>query len=101
MSSGDFTELVNQLSDRSYQIRQRAADHLSTLGPQAKAALPALRSRMSAEDDEDIRSSIVKAIASVEDDKSILIPELIRYLVDRRDYEVREAAAIALGLLGP
>jgi HEAT repeat protein len=100
MASEDINNWIDQLNDPDWDTRQRAAEALRAQGPEAKDALEALRNRLSVDDDPDVRGSIVRAIESIERDKSVLIPELITFL-ENPNWEVRQQAAEALGALGP
>lgn len=102
MSSEAVSRFVNQLEDEDsdWETRRKAAEGLRALGREAKDALEALRTTLSVEFDAELRGCIVAAIAAIEDDRSILVPELIRLLGDE-DWEVRKQAAESLGGLRP
>jgi HEAT repeat protein len=96
-----MAEWIKQLSDQDdWEARQKAADNLGKLGPEAKAALPDLRERLAIDEDDDVRSSALRAIANIEQDKSALIPLLQTYLKDIYT-QVRAVAAEYLLMLGP
>ncbi len=56
----DVSELVKDLKDKSADVRRSAADALGRIGPEAKAAVPALSEALK-DEDPDVRLSAVRA----------------------------------------
>ncbi|MGZ8847451.1 MAG: HEAT repeat domain-containing protein, partial [Pyrinomonadaceae bacterium] len=100
MSTNTIDDLLAQLSDSDWEVRQKAADMLAILGPVAKEALVRLRDHFLSDGDPDVQASIVKAIARIEEDKTALLPELLNYL-SNVNAQTRQAAADMLADLGP
>src|ERR1700749_2465890 len=100
MSSNAVTDLVKQLSEPPDPLaRQAAANTLGNLGTTARPALSDLYRRLDLDDDEDVRSSILRAIAKLEEDKGKLVTELIKFVDDPVE-KVRAAAVETLAGLG-
>ncbi len=88
-------ELINQLKDKNYRVRYRAADALGKQGPAASAAVPALRKALK-DPDRDVRKAATRALVKM---GAAAVPALRKALKDP-DEGVRKAAADALGKLG-
>jgi hypothetical protein len=82
---------------RSSSDRAGAIKALGAIGPEAKAAVPALIECMK---DEELRPMAILALGSMGPEARAAIPELIAALKDRDD-RVRSRAAAALSRIGP
>jgi HEAT repeat protein len=93
-------DIAAQLEQPDLDLRRMTAMTLDRYGAYAKAAIPALRKSIFA-DDPDMRKAAIAALAGMGTDiTQSAIPDLIRALGDDTD-TVRRAAADALGRYGP
>jgi HEAT repeat protein len=99
MSNNRIEELVATLADSDWEVRQRAAETLGFIGPQATDALPKLRDQLLEEEDSDVLSAIIRAITAIESDKDKLVRELLE-LLTHSNSEIRQIAADVLRELG-
>jgi HEAT repeat protein len=99
MPTDAINDLLTKLSSASWNERETAAATLALLGETAKDALPQLRNQLIEDDDSDVRAAIVRAIAKIEQDKGVVVKEMLGSL-GHGDWEVRGAAAEVLGSLG-
>jgi hypothetical protein len=72
-------ELIKDLSDTSYQVKETAANQLAEKKTQAKDALPVLRRLLPLETDSITKGVFLKAIAQIEPDVNILATDLEKY----------------------
>jgi HEAT repeat protein len=91
--------LVEMLKDADEFVRQRAADALGSIGPNAAEAVPALAGALE-DPDAVVRSSAAAALGSIGPNAAGAVPALADALKDRNE-EVRQRAADALGSIGP
>lgn len=92
--------LAGALSDGDTMVRGGAARALAAIGPDAAAATGALVRALAAEKDADVRLGIVDACGEIGPGAIQAAPALVP-LLSSDDAESREAAASALGELGP
>jgi HEAT repeat protein len=81
------------------QVRHQAAVVLGAIGPEAKAAVPALIDVLQQED-KYFRSHGAVALGKIGREAGAAVPALIKALKDREE-DVRREAAAALGRIGP
>jgi HEAT repeat protein len=94
----DLSSLINELGSQQWEVRQRAADALGRMGPDAAEALPALREAFRNDGDYDVRESALGAIAAIDADKEAVLTDLKHGLRDLWQ-NVRTRAARAFGEL--
>jgi HEAT repeat protein len=80
-------------------LRRKLTYALSQIGPEAKAAVPALAQAVS-DPDFHVRGNAVRALGAIGPDAAAAVPDLIKALSDPES-EIRKAAATALGKIGP
>jgi HEAT repeat protein len=97
--SSDVARLINQLHDKSPEVRKEAAYDLSRLGPAAEAAIPDLVKSLS-DPEASVRLATASALGQLGPAAKVAIPDLVKLLDDPKA-EVRASAAIALGRFGP
>ncbi len=85
--------------DTSPSVRWSAAVALGKIGPDAKAAVPALIEALKDENSE-MRRRVAVALGNIGPDAKAAVPALIEALKDENK-NVRDSAAVALGTLGP
>ena len=90
---------INQLSVPEAEDRQQAAQTLSKIGPDAKAAVPALTEVLK-DKDKDVRDAAAEALGKIGPEAKAAVPALIEALKDQYEH-VRELAAQALAQIGP
>ncbi len=90
--------LIDQLSDETREVRERAAEALGKIGEPAKEAIPALLEALGDEARE-VRERAAEALGKIGKPAKGAIPVLIEALNDESD-RVRESAAEALEKLG-
>jgi HEAT repeat protein len=94
-------DLINQLKDKDPDTRRAAARALGDQGPDAKEAVPALIKALK-DDDTYVRRFAALALGQIKSEPKTVVPALTAVLNNPRERkEVLEAAAIALGKLGP
>ncbi len=89
-------DLIGQLSNNDFHVRQRAAKQLGNLGLAARDAVPGL-AKLLHDVYPDVRNSAAKALGQI---GTPAVPELVKAL-KYRDAGVRTRAAMALGQAGP
>jgi RNAse (barnase) inhibitor barstar len=90
-------DLAALLSDKSPHVRAAAAAYLSTLGPEARAALPELRKALT-DRNEHVRDMAASALGEIGSAALEAKPELVKLLTDSSAM-VRISAALALRLM--
>jgi HEAT repeat protein len=89
--------LIDALKDPSEDVRRWSLEALWTIGPAAKAAIPAVLERM---EEEDLRACAIGVLDSMGAKEPAVVDALRKALADPNP-EVRDAAADALRNLGP
>jgi HEAT repeat protein len=92
--------LIELLQDRDSEIRWNAARTLGLIGPQAKAAVPALISALKKDDDPLVREHAAEALGDIGPDAKDAVEPLTAALKDP-DARVRRDAVRSLGQIGP
>src|SRR5262245_8418255 len=90
---------VEALKDKDPKIRVQAAKALESIGPKAKAAVPAL---IDALKDESVlvRGPAAGALGGIGPEAKAAVPALVETLKDKNEH-LRCQAALALGKIGP
>ena len=81
-------------------VRVSAVEALGDIGPDARAALPALIRTLRECEDEDLRDAVVRTLGSIGPATDEVIPALIE-AAKSTDEDVRNSAVDALGYIGP
>ena len=89
--------LISALRSENSSIRQRAAEALGKIGPEAKAAVPGL---IEALKDEAVRWKAGEALGKIGPGAKAAVPALIEALKDEKEY-IRREVVEALGKIGP
>jgi len=100
----DPEQLKALLSAQTWQFRQRAAQALGELGPQANAAAEALWERIKEDDDPDVVQAAWDAIQDIQKGTGqdwLADAGKLQELLDAKTPQFRQRAAQALGELGP
>lgn len=87
------------MADEDRSVRLKSVVALARIGPDAKAAVPALTEALKNRDP-DLREEAAKALGHIGPDAKTAVPVLIRALKDKVD-GVRRDAVVALGCIGP
>jgi HEAT repeat protein len=95
----DVARLIDQLHDKSPDVRRKAAYALQGIGPAAKDAVPELVKLLSDPDGE-VRASAAYALQGIGPVVKEAIPELVKLLKDPEIY-VQISGAVTLGHMGP
>jgi HEAT repeat protein len=99
--AADVGDLTQKLKDRDSDARRAAAQGLAELGAEAKPALGALTAALK-DSDLFVRRFAALALGKIGPDAKDAVPNLSAILRDAREKkEVQEAAALALGDIGP
>ncbi len=93
-SGQNVSELVKDLNDQKADVRVSAARALEGIGPEAKAAVPALSEALK-DEDSGVRRAAVGALGRLGPEAKAAVRALIEALKDE-DANVRRNAAIAL-----
>ncbi|MEE8104016.1 MAG: HEAT repeat domain-containing protein [Planctomycetota bacterium] len=93
----DIQAFIERLTDSNSEIRKDAAEQLAALGPDARAAVPALVHGLSDEFDEYVRWSMLEALADIGPAASEAIDAIVPLLGDE---DLLEEAAAALARIG-
>jgi HEAT repeat protein len=94
-----LNEWIRRTGDASPNTRQYAANVIHDMGPEAKAAVPALI-KLLHDKDSDSRDAAAKALGAMRSAAKAAVPALINALDDPESY-VRHVAAESLGQIGP
>jgi HEAT repeat protein len=101
--------LIEALKDKEPRVRAAAASSLYDLGPAARASVPLLvqilespapPKKVDKLDERRVRSDAARALGGITRGTDMAVKPLVKRLSDE-DSEVAEAAAIALGKIGP
>jgi len=95
----DVAAEIAVLASASDDDRYEAIAALEELGPDAAAAVPALRDLLRATSDTDMQAEIAKALGSMGTAASAAVPDLVKLLASK-DMWPRYTAAEALGSMG-
>ena len=95
----DVSVQVNKLKDKNPAIRKAAARRLGEIGPEAKAAVPALVEALKDKDDESLREAALMSLIKINPNPKTVIPAFIEALKDTSRF-VRYLAASALDRFG-
>jgi HEAT repeat protein len=98
-SDSDVARLINQLHDKSPDVRRNAAAALGRFRQPAAAAAPQLV-RLLRDPDNDVRTAAAEALRRIGPAAKAVIPDLVGLLRDP-DEDVRRTAAWALNDLSP
>ena len=93
------TDIAEALKDADRGLGGRAAWALQSIGPDAKAAVPALTQALR-HDEEEVRLQAAETLGAIGPDAVASVPALTEALGDN-DEDVRSAAAGALEAIGP
>ncbi|MCC6421363.1 MAG: HEAT repeat domain-containing protein [Gemmataceae bacterium] len=92
--------LLDLLQNGSLNMRRQVALALKNVGPEAKAAVPALRKAL-ADPDEELRMNAAVAFIGLKATGEPAVPDLTKLVVDQKEAKrVRMQAAVALSRIG-
>lgn len=91
--------LIDALNDESAAVRQRAAGALALIGPDARAAAPALMQTLKDDGSSQIRGAAAYALGEIGGDPEQVPPALCQALADPAP-DVQRQAGLALATLG-
>ena len=99
----EVQSLITALRSEDKDVRQRAAKALENIGPESKAAVPAL---IEALKDRDVRTRAAAALGKIGPEAKLAVPALIEILKNKDrnvvwDAIVQRRAVYALGNIGP
>ncbi len=97
----DVTKLVTDLKSNDPDVRRAAAKGIADMGPDAKAATPALLDALKKDKDLSVRRFAAQALGDVEADPKSAVPALSAVLKEGDKKELMEAAVTSLGKMGP
>jgi HEAT repeat protein len=97
-TASEVNRLIESLKENLPTVRLNAARALSSIGPDAKAAIPALIEAMKDEDAQ-VRFAVVSALGSIGPEAKAAVPALIETLRDEESFP-GSAAEFALGRIG-
>ncbi len=101
VQAADLSELTQKLKDKDPDTRRDAARGLAEMGAEAKPAVPALTAALK-DSDLFVRRFSAQALGEIGADAQGAVPGLSAILKDGKEKkEVQEAAALALGKIGP
>ena len=92
--------LTELLKDKYSQVRLVAAMTLGDIGPEAKAAVPALTELLKDEDSE-VLASAASFLVRIDPEKAKILISVLKDMDRKAGLSVRQAAAKALGKIGP
>lgn len=95
--NGALPKLIARLKDRNWQVRQKAAQDLGTIGSAARQAVPALE-RAAQDSDQEVSQAASAALGSIAPERTV--PLLVADLRSA-NWLTRQRAAQALGKIGP
>ena len=99
--AADVNDLTDKLKDKDTDARRAAAQALAEMGAGAKPAVAALTKSLK-DNDLFVRRFSAQALGEIGPDAQSAVPNLSAILRDGKEKkEVQEAAAVALGKIGP
>jgi HEAT repeat protein len=93
--------LIEMINSEDHLDQERAAEVVTRMGVEAKAAVPALVAVLGRSPDGPTKEAVVEALGSIGPDAGPAVPVLMRMLSEKPDIERQMTLISALGEIGP